>query len=201
MSVGHAKCRLLIKLISHTPLIIVQYSCEVIMKDLSGLKIRKLLVLKQIGRTRNGGIIWECLCDCGKTVSYSSDHLSRKNKPVSSCGCKQRSMKGSNHPQWTGYGHISGSWWRDHVIHSANGAKGRKKLSLTVTIEETWNLFLSQNQKCALTGIDLVIKNGSLGTASLGNVQWVHKHINIMKNKYTEDHFIEMCKLVATNNP
>lgn len=180
------------------------------MKDLTGLKLRKLLVIKQIGRTRNGGIIWECLCDCSKVVSYSSDHLSRKNKPVSSCGCKQRSMKGSNHPQWTGCGHISGSWWRDHIIHSANGSKGRKPLSLSITIEDAWALFLSQNQKCALTGLDLVIKNGSLGTASLdridssigydlGNVQWVHKHINIMKNKYTEDHFIEMCKLVAAN--
>jgi hypothetical protein len=34
----------------------------------------------------------------------------------------------------------------------------------------------------------------------VGNIQWVHKHINKMKNKYPQDHFIEMCRLVAENN-
>jgi hypothetical protein len=32
-----------------------------------------------------------------------------------------------------------------------------------------------------------------------GNVQWVHKDINIMKNIYSSKYFIEMCKKVANN--
>ena len=32
------------------------------------------------------------------------------------------------------------------------------------------------------------------------NIQWVHKDINIMKNDYGNDYFIEICKKVAKNN-
>jgi len=31
------------------------------------------------------------------------------------------------------------------------------------------------------------------------NIQWIHKHINIMKNKFETDYFIQMCKLVTDN--
>ena len=30
-----------------------------------------------------------------------------------------------------------------------------------------------------------------------GNVQWVHKHANIMRNVYSIDYFIHLCHLVA----
>jgi len=33
-----------------------------------------------------------------------------------------------------------------------------------------------------------------------GNVQWIHKDVNIMKNKFNQEYFIEMCKLVASSN-
>jgi len=32
-----------------------------------------------------------------------------------------------------------------------------------------------------------------------GNLQWVHKDINMMKNHYNQKYFIEICKKVATN--
>jgi len=32
------------------------------------------------------------------------------------------------------------------------------------------------------------------------NLQFVHKDINLMKNKFPEDYFIEMCKKGAENN-
>ena len=34
----------------------------------------------------------------------------------------------------------------------------------------------------------------------LNNIQWVHKDINMMKQAYTNNYFIEHCKLVAANN-
>lgn len=70
-------------------------------------------------------------------------------------------------------------------------------------------MFLKQNRKCILSGIELKIANGNNGnTASidridntkgyeLGNVQWVHKHINFMKRDYEQNYFIELCKKVA----
>ena len=33
-----------------------------------------------------------------------------------------------------------------------------------------------------------------------GNLQFVHKDVNIMKNKYDQDYFIEVCKLIANNH-
>lgn len=73
-----------------------------------------------------------------------------------------------------------------------------------------WRLFLKQERKCALTDLLLTFEKQKRGekTASLdridsskgyvnGNVQWVHKDINWMKNRFSQERFIEMCKLVA----
>jgi hypothetical protein len=32
------------------------------------------------------------------------------------------------------------------------------------------------------------------------NIQWIYKPINSMKRDYTQERFIELCKLVAKNN-
>jgi hypothetical protein len=79
------------------------------------------------------------------------------------------------------------------------------------------NLFLEQDQKCALSGILLEPwisnnkKQGRRMSASLdridsskgyivGNVQWVHKDINRLKWDLSQEKFIELCKLVAEYN-
>lgn len=105
-----------------------------------------------------------------------------------------------------------------------NKAKSRNiEWSEKLTADYLWNLFLKQDKKCALTGLDIHFRSGnnihtpintpnsnldySQITASLdridstngyvpGNVQWVHKNINIMKNSFSKDYFIKMCGLV-----
>jgi hypothetical protein len=182
-------------------------------KDLTGNRYHNLTVECQVGRTRSGGVIWQCKCDCGVKKEFSSDHLTRKKNPVKSCGCIRKALVGEGHPQWEGHGDISGGWWRDHVIRSAMGSKSgkstRKPVPLTITIEDAWNLFLKQNRKCALSGLDIQInKTAIYNTASLdridsskgyepNNVQWVHKHINLMKNKFDQEYFIKLCSLVG----
>jgi hypothetical protein len=109
---------------------------------------------------------------------------------------------------------MSGDFWHNHVVKSANGNKGRRKeVELNISKEYGWDLFLKQSRKCALTGIELKFPRASKDrdyTASLdridsaigyveGNVQWVHKDINMMKRIYSQDYFIRMCKLVANN--
>ena len=75
-----------------------------------------------------------------------------------------------------------------------------------------WNLtedqmFLSYTGKCQLTGWDIGITYHEQ-TASLdridstkeyciSNIQWVHTMVNMSKNKYNQDKFIEMCCAVA----
>ena len=99
------------------------------------------------------------------------------------------------------------------------GAKARN-IKMDISIEYIFDLLVLQNYKCALSGLDLIMSKSfskdktdsvSSTTASLdridpklgyikGNVQWVHKDINYMKNDYNQDYFINMCKLIAKNN-
>lgn len=77
------------------------------------------------------------------------------------------------------------------------------------------NRILTQNRKCALSGIPLAftrqLTTGHMQNASLDridsklpyietNVQWVHKHINKIKQDLDLQYFIELCTAVAKNN-
>lgn len=180
------------------------------LKDLTGQKFHLLTVIKRAGANRQGSSTWLCKCDCGNEITASSDHLTRKKDPIKGCGCK-RYMKGNEKPQWNGAGEISGGWWYNRVSRERD-QKRRTKVPATVTIEFAWDLFLKQNRKCALSGVDLVISTTHhYNTASIDridsskgyeedNIQWVHKHINFMKRTYSQEYFIEMCKKVAENN-
>lgn len=150
-------------------------------------------------------------CDCGNTKNISKSHVRAGN--TVSCGCL--SKNGKLRSQWKGCGDISGDFWYSHVLRSAKGDKQgnkvRKPKDINITIEYIWELFVFQERKCALTGLELFFpKKGKdrSYTASLdrinsdlgyvkGNVQWVHKHVNIMKNKFDQNYFIQMCKLIG----
>ena len=83
---------------------------------------------------------------------------------------------------------------------------------MNINIEYAWELFLTQNKKCALTGIDLIFesnsKNSTQRNASLdridntkgyikGNIQWVDKRLNVMKMDLSLDFFLNACKMVT----
>jgi hypothetical protein len=109
--------------------------------------------------------------------------------------------------KWKGHGNISGSFY----AHIKRGAEHRDIL-FDITIEAMDELYVAQNGKCALTGLALQIGSSCRRrvptTASLDrkdsslpytvdNVQWVHKDINGMKMAYSQQHFIDMCRLVT----
>ena len=61
-------------------------------KDLTGERFGKLTVLRLAdGRDVNGGLMWECVCDCGNTTVVRSGSLVSGN--TRSCGCGRRSKK------------------------------------------------------------------------------------------------------------
>tara|TARA_R110000851_G_scaffold332593_1_gene509159 strand:+ start:191 stop:766 length:576 start_codon:yes stop_codon:yes gene_type:complete len=179
------------------------------LKDLTGKTFHDLTVKSRAGSNRQGLVTWLCECACGKEKVYSSDHLTRKKSPVKSCGCLQR-RSGKDHHQWGGCGEISGNWFYNHVLRERKTK--RTRVPVTVTIEDVWELFLKQGRKCALSGVGLdIASTGKYNTASIdridsskgyemGNIQWVHKHINFMKRTYSQEYFIEMCSKVATNS-
>jgi hypothetical protein len=184
---------------------------DTVKKDLLNKKIGKLTPVSHYSRKVNGRqrTYWHCLCECGETVDVVRDSLI--NQTTKSCGCIKRGKKGPNNHYWSGHGLISGT-----LFGKAKASATKRGMSFDVTIEEINDLFYRQDGKCALTGLDLKIKSSNKRsgqtsiTASLDridsclgytidNVQWVHKDINMMKNKFDEDYFIEMCSLVSKN--
>ena len=178
------------------------------LRDLTGQKFHYLTVKYRAGANRQGSSTWLCECECGTEKVYSSDHLTRKKSPVKSCGCKAI-RSGKDHSQWGGCGEISASWFYRVLRERKQG--DRTRVPVEITVEDAWNLFLEQDRKCALSGEKLEISNThKYNTASidridsskgyvLGNIQWVHKHINFMKYTHTQDYFIELCRKVADN--
>jgi hypothetical protein len=86
------------------------------------------------------------------------------------------------------------------------GAKSRG-IVCHLSIEEAWRIFLEQNKRCNLSGLPIGFsrKRGET-TASLdridsssgyelGNVQWIHKDINLMKMHLNQKYFLNLCGL------
>ena len=159
----------------------------------------------------------ECKCDCGNiTIKPLSSLIA---SVVSSCGCLAH-RRGYNNPNYDGYKEISGKFF-SHIKRTAMGGTNKRKRickNFDLSIEFLWNLYIKQNKKCALSGMPLKfgdintdksdLKNGDCSLdridSSKGytedNVQWVYKKINIMKNNFDQNEFIELCRLIATNN-
>lgn len=170
--------------------------------DLTGKVFGKLTVLSDTGRRKSRKVIWLCQCECGKQTEVLSGYLISGD--TKSCGCL---MIGQAHNR-TGYKELGGTLWY-HIISNAK----RRGIPVEITSEEAYNLYIQQDKMCAMTGVELnMVLNyrdeSNKNTASLdridnskgyipGNLQWVHKIVNIMRNKLSIDEFIEWCILVV----
>jgi hypothetical protein len=154
--------------------------------NISNLKFGKLTAL-EFSHVYKKKTYWKCECECGKykTTSYRS----LKTGWTTSCGCDQIKR----------IGELS----RKHVANIRYHAKSRN-LEFDLTDTQMWELYIKQNKKCAISGVDLIfdIKVPRNTTASLdrinsdigyiiSNVQWVHKEINAMKSYHVEQYFLE----------
>jgi len=176
-----------------------------ISKDLSGQKFGQLQVIKFLKKEKEK-VYWECLCECGKIKdTYTSLLMTGR---MTHCGCNKKEMPyGYRHGNWHGFAEISQRYWKT----LEKGAITRK-LEFSINKKDTWNLFLKQNRKCALSGVELIFATNKLSdqTASLDridsskgytedNVQWIHKDLQSMKMNQSEKDFIKWCKLIANH--
>lgn len=179
-------------------------------KDLVGKKFGEWEVLKKIATDGSKRTKFLCRCSCGtETIVLSSHLLQGASTRCITCG---KTKKGKDNGNFTGHEDISGGWWANHIMKSTTKSSKRNKLEISISMEFAWNLFIKQDRKCNLTGLPLVISNSrQLNTASLdridssigyveNNVQWLHKHINMLKNIYDQNYFIEMCILIANHH-
>lgn len=61
--------------------------------DLAGKRFGRLVVLSLTPReqwTKTGGLVWRCICDCGKEALARGGKL--KDRSVRSCGCLRRDL-------------------------------------------------------------------------------------------------------------
>ncbi len=120
-----------------------------------------------------------------------------------------KAMMGSNNSNWKGYKDLGGRY-----ISKLKYSAKLRDYEWDIDIKYVWDLWIQQNKRCALTGIDLILPTKSIDmdtgnvTASLdridndkgyikNNVQWVHKRINLMKHSMSQKELLYWCELVT----
>ena len=143
-------------------------------------------------------------CTCGSVTEHLLPYHHYIDKQ--SLGCRECSKHFTN----KGVGEISGSFWA--LVKS--GAL-KRNIPFELDINDAWNLYLKQKGLCAISGVDISFapttnkKDRKYQTASLdridsskgytiNNVQWVHKDVNIMKNKFSMEYFNKFALGVAS---
>ncbi len=145
---------------------------------------------------------WRVRCDCGNE-SYVRAVLLRNGGSSKCAKCRDSGefVKRHQNANWKGYGKVGGTEYNNMKRRAI-----KKGYAVEVTIEDLSALFEAQGEKCALTGIPLTIHSGK-GNGSIdridskkgyvkGNVQWVDKRVNMMKNAIPEAEFVELCRLI-----
>ena len=61
--------------------------------DLTGQQFGKLLVVGRAENSKTGKVMWNCLCNCGKSITVSRSNL--RSGHTQSCGCVKRTQTGS----------------------------------------------------------------------------------------------------------
>jgi len=182
-------------------------------KDYTNKKIGSWLILGKIRQTKSKTMPgssspyryraeWLSQCDCGSEPKWvPKDRFFRQNNK--GCGeCRGERSSGENNVNWNGYKNISGTLYN----RIKQNAKSRN-IEFKLDISYLNNLWVKSKGKCALSGMDIDISK----TASLdridslkgyisGNVQWVHKNVNIMKRDIPQKEFIKICRAISVNH-
>jgi hypothetical protein len=169
---------------------------------LENQKFNRLTAIKKIGKSTSSGNLWLCKCECGTEVKVRAGNLRSGN--VKSCGCLMTDTF------WKGHEDLSMTHFNTIKRNAAS-----RGISFEITIEYIWSLFISQEKRCALSGVEIALgsqRKHIETTASLdridshlgyftGNVQWVHKDVNRMKMDLAESRFVELCRKIANHHP
>lgn len=189
-----------------------------------GMCFGELTVISDIEIKNNDGrYLWEVECSCGTRQFITSKRLFKNARKCTKC---MRHLAGVSKmledKNWKKKGSHSGvgSLTLTHIDHWKQGARRRNK-EWNLSVLYLWELYEKQNKKCALSGLPIAFSelgtNSNIvwehTTASLdridsskgyveGNVQWLHKHVNVMKNQHSTDYFLSLCAMINNHvNP
>lgn len=177
-----------------------------------GKRYNQLEIISKEIRVNKGGRLFEVRCDCGKIDFKLAKHvISGRCKSCKSCASKRTAK---NYPPPINSQYV-GNLGKTYFSMLKYGAI-KRNLEFNITQQYVWDLFINQNGLCKLSGYPISLStktkksspdyssfNASLDRIDSnkgyveGNVQWVHKDINKLKNNLNEIDFIEMCIQVA----
>lgn len=174
--------------------------------DYTNVRFGNIICLEPIFPEQKSGkhVKWRCKCDCGNEfITISTCITNRKHMLCKLCVSKRR--RDNNE-------------FKNYFYNSIKRSAINRNLDFLVSKDYLYSLFLLQNRKCKLSNVDIkfaeTCKNALYNrgnTASLdridsskgyidGNVQWVHKDVNLMKSTHSNEEFIAWCKLISENN-
>lgn len=167
----------------------------------------KLQIIKNGDKSYAKGVTVQCKHGVKRVLTLTSLYKG-KTKGCDACGGERSSKR-----KFSGVGELS----RGYFNKTKSSAKTRH-LAFSMTMSQLWSLYLKQNRRCALSGVEISLKknyaavHGSRAqTASIDridsskgytkeNVQWVHKHINKLKNDVNQEEFVALCASVVDYN-
>lgn len=168
--------------------------------------------IKDSNSSKNRAYLQYCECiRCGHQAWVCL--MNMKNNPTNKCGkCKSSKILLDNGEVDYNYV-IKEYYFNQHIMKNIKRRSKVSTLEFNITPEYLLELFEKQNRKCALSGISLDVRaiksddlvlsldriNSDIGYIE-GNVQWVHKDINMIKQSYNNDYFIDLCCKIAENN-
>lgn len=171
------------------------------------------LTIDKIIYKANDRVYAECTCACGKTCLKRLDGVLNGKTVACSAKCTRTHndtlMLGNRNPAFKGTGNICSTFLQEL---KRNAKRRDIYFDNSIDTDYLWKLFKKQNRLCALTGLELSFGNHMRDTlnrtASVdrkdsnkgytkGNIQFVHKQINMLKTNIDEDTFIQLCVLVA----
>lgn len=173
-------------------------------KNLEGQTFGQWTVLSYAGMIKQNAH-WYCRCTCGFEKPVKAQYLlGGVSRKCQTCAIPKRANITGEIPYF---------YWR-HVIGNAK----KRDIQIEVTKEKCYDILVSQDFKCAISGLPIEIAKSSADhnegktTASLdridsykpyelGNVQWVHKDINMMKHIFSLEYFINLCQAVVNHLP
>lgn len=158
-------------------------------------------VVAPAGKNQDGKLMLNVVCtSCGATQTMrKSDMLSAERR--GSLKCRTCSTLESETPS---------NILSDMRVTIYKRAKIAKRgLACDLSTAQMRELFAAQGGKCAYTGRQLAFRpektasldriNSDVGYTA-GNVQWVHKAINVAKHTQTHEEFIAMCYAVVSHH-
>lgn len=112
-------------------------------------------------------------------------------------------IKTKRNSRWSGIGNISKTYFT-----SCQSNAYSRDIEFNLNLDYLWQLYISQLGKCKLSGLPISFDDKQ--TASLdridssngyisGNVQWVHKDINLMKWDLQDNQLLYWCNLITNN--